>query len=287
MSCHSTLRFALLVWITARVASAGWFDGTPPESQAEAFWRNQFSKSGGLLQVTSFKKTDGKGVTTPVGNAYVLYYTLTFDITDDCQYDGNYNARRGLTQGGALQQFADSFDYAQGHKGQKMFQTGEMDYEKRESGWVLVNTNKRIYENPTDVQRRAEEAARKKAEEERIASEKQAHLDALTARAKERHNTILEKPLRDYTNEQSINGKIVLSDCDLTSYDSNGTYTIWFVDIKGVQQTGNWLTIVQKDSRQVTFKFVSPADVNAFCNAFRQSLKAWWRENTELLGPVP
>ena len=163
MDSRSTVLVAVAL-VIARVAVGGWFDGTPSESQAEAYWRSQFSNSNGMLRMTSFRKTDGKTVSTPGGSFYVIYYSLDFEVSEDCQYDANFHATKGIPQG-LDSAFAFGAGRNIGNKGDQLVQTGEMWHEKRESGWQLIAVqNTRISLSP-ETQSRRRDAAEKQQQE--------------------------------------------------------------------------------------------------------------------------
>jgi hypothetical protein len=134
---------------------------TPSENDAGAYWRNLISNSNGLISFVSFSKTDGK---TMADGSYILFYALTYEFSDDCQYDSNFNAKKGIPQGldsvGAF-----GMGHSIGNKGDQLIQSGEMAYEKRESGWQLVGVGRARISLSPETQARRSAAAQQQQQE--------------------------------------------------------------------------------------------------------------------------
>lgn len=281
---------ATLVALAATTAIAGLFDSTPSEANAEGYWRGRFSNSNGLLQMTSFKKTDGK----TTGDVYTLYYTLTYTVTEDCEYDRDFKTTRGLPQT-EMQKLASMFEKVSGHKGQQLFQTGEMLYEKRESGWQLIrieNTN--VVESNVTAQKRATEEERQRQEVVQQQQEEQARKANLIAKAHEDHKIV--KTVTVKTDHDSSEGvfappaklKLILSDSNITLESGNRKQVVWFGDIKRLEphSFGNEWNAHSLDVNYYlpTAYFPSAAERDDFYKICVETIEQWREQNSDLGG---
>lgn len=128
----------------------------PSTGEAEAYWQNLIRNSNGLIRFISFSKTDGKS--TPDG--YTLYYAVTYEFVDDCQFDSSFHAQRGMPQGlDAIGSFG--LGHSVGKKGDQVVLRGAMRYEKRERGWTLIaaeNSGSSFSQETLEHRRIAEES---------------------------------------------------------------------------------------------------------------------------------
>jgi hypothetical protein len=285
------LVFLLPAFVAATAAVAGLFgSSTPSESDAERLWVSRFNNSNGLLKMTSFKKTDGK----TIGNSgYSLYYALTYTVTDDCQYDSEFRATRELPRSAMDELIAGAGEKIRGYKGQEITQSGEMLYEKRESGWQFLGTeNVRVSESPETAKRRANDEEARRQEALRQQRERKDRKEALIAKSKEQHRTIKTVVVKGERNP--VDGafappgqlKIVLNDSNLTFINWRGTHVVWFGDIRrifpliGGQDAQ--LKIEGPNTNDPYILFASPEELNNFFQSCVAAIEEWRKDNSAL-----
>lgn len=253
--------------------------GAPPsQTDAETYWRNLLANSSGLIRLVSFAKTDGKSNQ----DHYTLYYSVTYEFTDDCQYDSSFHAQRGLPQGmdffGAM-----GTGKTLGRKDHRISQTGQMIYEKRERGWQLVAMeNGRVSDSTSKAVLEAEENQQRK-----IAEKKEAEVQRmlqLTAKSKERTRTV--KTLSTIGNSGQRTDKVILTDIDITYIEPDGPpvfasgYTIWFGDIRNIQEfePGQWVEVHHRLAHSsVRPRFSNNEEMHEFGRLVQSTFDKWRR----------
>jgi hypothetical protein len=275
----------------ALVAAATVLADIPSASDAERLWRSRLDNSNGLLHMIWFQKSDGKEV--PGG--YTLYYIFQFSATEDCQFDrGNFKATKGLPQT-EMERLAGMFDKVQGHKWQTFTQTGRMLYEKRESGWVLVDDEvDKFWEAEADRKNReaAEENTRKNTNRQqqdaaRPKEEPQTHRAALIAKAKEQHRVIKVVWVKDtFLTGMGKKFKLILTDSNLTFETDAGSQSLWFGDMTDAYMKADakdsYALVIQAPGNFPTPFFRSEEDLKDFYRACQESYTQWHKDNLSL-----
>jgi len=261
---------------------------TPSPSDAERYWQKRFENSNGLLRMFSFQKIDGK----EAPGVYTLYYMLMFSVTEDCQYDRNYKATKGLPHT-EMERLDGMFDKIQGRKGQQLFQSGRMFYEKRESGWVLVSEDiSKVSESEATRQSRAAEEEKAKQEtlrqQEEVArqeKERQARREPLIAKAKEQHRVIKTAIVKDHP-LLGKKMKVILTDSNLTYETKDGTIVLWFGDISDayteIRGRDNYFLAILAPGMHPTPCFNSREELEDFYKACSEAYAQWKKDNSAL-----